>query len=168
MTLTEIKTKYSKSLPKATICFLITDSNILLAMKKRGFGEGKWNGVGGKPNPGETIEETAVRECLEEIRVTPLNLKQVGSLSFYHLNAPEGKEWNQEVIVFTATDWEGVPLETEEMKPEWFSFAQIPYDKMWEDDRHWLPKILAGKNIKGEFLFGEDGNLKEFNIVDIL
>jgi len=35
-------------------------------MKKRGFGEGKWNGFGGKNKAKETIIETALRELHEE------------------------------------------------------------------------------------------------------
>ena len=50
-----------------TLLFLLTDDQILLAMKKRGFGMGRWNGVGGKIEPGETIEEATARECREEI-----------------------------------------------------------------------------------------------------
>jgi 8-oxo-dGTP diphosphatase/2-hydroxy-dATP diphosphatase len=39
-------------------------SQVLLGMKKRGFGEGKWNGFGGKLDLGETIEQAAlVRGC---------------------------------------------------------------------------------------------------------
>ena len=43
---------------------MITDrvkNQILLGMKKRGFGSGKWNGFGGKVEPNETIEEAAKR-----------------------------------------------------------------------------------------------------------
>ena len=53
----------------STLCFLLRDGQILLAMKKRGFGEGKWNGAGGKVNAGETVEHAAVRELREEVGV---------------------------------------------------------------------------------------------------
>ncbi len=52
-----------------TLLFLLKDNHILLAMKKRGFGAGRWNGVGGKIEAGETIVQAAVRECFEEIGV---------------------------------------------------------------------------------------------------
>ena len=52
---------------RRTVVFLIRENQVLLAMKKRGFGEGKWNGVGGKLDPGETVEQALVRECQEEI-----------------------------------------------------------------------------------------------------
>jgi len=55
-----------------TLLFLIKDDQILLAMKKRGFGAGRFNGVGGKVEPGETIEQALIRESQEEINVTPI------------------------------------------------------------------------------------------------
>lgn len=54
------------------LCFLIKDEKVLLAMKKRGFGVGKWNGVGGKVKPGESVKMAVVREVFEEIRVSIL------------------------------------------------------------------------------------------------
>ena len=50
---------------QATLCPLIKDDQILLAMKKRGFGVGKWNGVGGKVEKGEEIIDAAIREIKE-------------------------------------------------------------------------------------------------------
>src|SRR6267378_3523397 len=79
--------KHVSELPKRSLVFLIDEKldekRVLLAMKKRGFGAGLWNGAGGKPEPGETIEETAVRECREEINVTPIQLSLMGILNFY-------------------------------------------------------------------------------------
>ena len=49
-----------------TLVFLREDCRVLLGMKKRGFGAGKWNGFGGKIETGETITEAAVREVKEE------------------------------------------------------------------------------------------------------
>ena len=58
----------------STLCFLVKDNQILLAMKKRGFGEGKWNGVGGKVNPGETIERNNQRQPVDRSQRQPKNL----------------------------------------------------------------------------------------------
>jgi len=149
---------------QTTLCLLLKENQILLAMKKRGFGQGRWNGVGGKPNPGENIIETAVRETEEEIEVTPIDLKQVAILNFYFKNKPE---WDQQVLVFTATKWIGGPTETEEMKPQWFDLDKIPYNLMWPDDTFWLPLVLKNKKIKAKFIFGENDIIldKEINII---
>lgn len=68
------------------------------------------------------------------------------------------------VHVLAAHDWEGEPVETEEMAPEWFFMDMIPYTKMWEVDEQWLPLILAGHTVMGEFTFGPDGSIVSHDI----
>lgn len=164
--LAKIKEKYSSEpLRQATLCFLIKNNQILLAMKKRGFAEGKWNGSGGKPKPEDkSIEATAKREMFEETMVTPKNLKKVAILNFYF---PDKSDWNQQVVVFTTHDWSGTPTETEEMAPKWFNVKEIPYDQMWDDDILWLPKVLSGKIVEGNFLFDKNQKMLEHEIVEI-
>jgi mutator protein MutT len=140
---------------QTTLCFLLTDKEICLATKKTGMGTGNLNGYGGKLEPGETIEEAAVRETEEEIgvKIAKEDLEPVAAIKFYFFNKPE---WDQEMRVFLARRWMGEPTESDEMRPEWVSLAAIPYDKMWADDTYWLPKVLAGKKIEAEFYFKED------------
>ena len=75
--------KHKSSLRQTTLCFLTKDKKVLLAMKKRGFGNGRWNGVGGKLNAGETIRQAAIREAKEEIGVTVWQMEKVAVLDFY-------------------------------------------------------------------------------------
>jgi ADP-ribose pyrophosphatase YjhB (NUDIX family) len=149
---------------QATLLFLLKDNQILLAMKKRGFGVGKWNGVGGKQNINETITKTAIRETKEEINVTPKNINQVAILDFSFKNNPD---WNQKVYVFTTTKWKGVPTESEEMKPQWFDIDHIPFDNMWSDDPFWLPLVLSNKKIKAKFVFGKNDTILEKQVHEI-
>ncbi len=148
-----------KDTPKTTLIFLYKpeEKKILLAMKKRRFGEGKWNGVGGKLNEGETILQALEREVKEEIAVTVKSgdMIQVATIDF---SFKDNSEWNQQVHVFLTEKWEGEPVETEEMNPEWYSFDSLPYDKMWIDDIHWLPLVLEGKKIKANFKFNKSGD----------
>jgi 8-oxo-dGTP pyrophosphatase MutT (NUDIX family) len=127
-----------------TLLFLRQDEKILLAMKKRGFGVGKWNGVGGKVEGNETYEQAAIRECQEEINVTPHNLRKIGELHFFDL--PDVEHYCH---VYETTNWIGEPQETEEMSPRWFAETAIPYDTMWPDDKLWIPLLLAHKSFKG-------------------
>ena len=146
---------------QATLCLLIKENEILLAMKKRGFGVGKYNGVGGKVADDESIEAAAVRETKEEIGVDIKNLEKVGVL---HFHFPYKTEWDQDVHLFLAKSWEGEVKESEEMAPKWFKKNKIPYGKMWDDDKHWLPHILSGKKLEAKFVFKEAEKIDKFDI----
>src|SRR3989344_432599 len=162
MNLAEIKATRAKDLQQATWCIPLRGGDeILLAMKKRGFGVGLWNASGGKVKPGEISQDAAVREAFEELNIIVANLLLVASIEFYFVNKPE---WDQRVIGFTTREWKGDPIETEEMSPKWFKYKEVPYDRMWADERVWMPMILAGKRVEGEFLFGDDNNILEHNI----
>lgn len=147
-----------------TLSLLFKDNQILLAMKKRGFGDGKWNGYGGKVEAGESIEEAAIREIQEEgnVIVQKEDLESFGFIDFYFSDKPEQ---NQRVHIFKVTKWKGEPEETEEMKPEWFSFDKIPYDKMWVGDDQWISKVIQGEKVFGEIHFDEGG--KKLALVDL-
>lgn len=134
-----------------TLCLVIKDGKVLLGMKKRGFGEGRWNGFGGKVQPNESIEAAAIRETREEAGIEVRNLTEVGVLDFDF-----GSEQPiHEVHIFKTSEFKGSPSESEEMRPQWFTFNEIPYGQMWADDRFWLPLLLEDKKFKGYFLFGK-------------
>jgi mutator protein MutT len=135
-----------------TLLFLLRDGEILLAMKKRGFGSGRWNGVGGKIEAGETTEQAMIRECQEEIEVTPHELRKVAYLDFAF---PDGTP-DMCAHVFVSENWEGEPVETEEMAPKWFLRSEIPYAQMWSDDPFWIPQVLDGKLVRGTFTFDDN------------
>jgi 8-oxo-dGTP diphosphatase/2-hydroxy-dATP diphosphatase len=132
-----------------TLTIIHQDSQILLGMKKRGFGAGRWNGFGGKVEPGETIAEAAARELFEESNVVADDLLDIGTLIFKFIDETP----DLEVHIFRATKFSGEPQETEEMRPQWFKIKDIPYEKMWADDVLWLPLLIDGKKFKGEFVF---------------
>ena len=132
-----------------SLLFLRRDNEILLAMKKRGFGEGKWNGVGGKVEEGESIEQAMIRETQEEIGVTPTVFEKVADIRFDEYF--KGEPTLMHVHIFIATEWTGEPTESEEMAPKWFNLSEIPYDVMWSDDPYWLPEVLKGNKISADF-----------------
>ena len=142
----------------ATLCFILDGdppARILLGRKKRGFGLNKLNGFGGKIQPGETVPEAAVREIEEEsgLQVPIESLRAAGTVTFHF---PYQREFDHHVHVFLTTAWSGVLRESAEMAPEWHSLAEIPYSRMWQDDAHWLPHVLAGRSIDAEFTFARD------------
>ena len=138
-----------------TLCIMYREDQVLLGFKKRGFGKNRWNGFGGKVEPGETVKQAAQREVEEEIKVVPQLMKERGILKFTF----EGED---EVLIghlFSAYSFVGSPQETEEMRPQWFDRTEIPYDEMWPDDRFWLPQFLSGKSVNGEFHFKDHNTI---------
>ncbi|MFH5797746.1 8-oxo-dGTP diphosphatase [Haladaptatus sp. CMAA 1911] len=137
----------------ATLCYLIRGDEILLIRKKRGLGEGKLVGPGGKVEDGETPRNAAIREVQEEVRVSVKNPTKVGEFEFVF-----GTESEMFVHVFRAEEFSGKPQETDEADPRWFDVADMPYDEMWEDDRLWMPSLLSGEPFSGWFRFDSDGD----------
>ena len=135
----------------ATLLFVLRGSEILLIHKKRGLGAGKINGPGGHIEPGETALECAVREVQEELGITALGAKHVGVLRFQFADG-----FSIQGEVFTASGFEGEPVETDEAVPHWFPIDSLPYERMWADDRVWMPLMLAGQRFDGRFLFDGD------------
>lgn len=137
----------------ATLLFVIHDEKILLMRKKRGIGEGKINGPGGKIDPGESAVECAVRETAEEllIDVAAADVEKMGEL-FFQFRDGLGIHCS----VFTASEFIGQPGETEEGDPEWYPLDSVPYAEMWADDIHWMPRMLDGEVFCGQFIFDGD------------
>jgi len=132
-------------------------------MKKRGFGEGRWNGFGGKVEEGETIIEAAIREMKEESGLKVEELEEKGILLFKFLDTGKFLE----VHVFDVLKYSGEMTETEEMNPKWFNVEEIPFEKMWADDIYWMPLFLNGDKFNGEFVFEDNDKLLNYNLKTI-
>ncbi len=150
---------------ETTLLLLRKENKILLAMKKCGFGVGKFNGVGGKLEENETPEDAMLRETKEEIGIIPTKYEKMGVVEF--IEFVKGEKTNLKFYLYVATEWEGTPSESEEMKPVWFSIEKIPYENMFSDDKYWMPYILKNKKIKAFFEFDEDWNIEKYNITEI-
>jgi 8-oxo-dGTP diphosphatase/2-hydroxy-dATP diphosphatase len=145
------------------LVYLIDSENqkVLLGLKKVRFGAGKWNAFGGKVDQSESIEEATVRELKEESGLTGKtdDLVKLGVNLFHYL----GLE-TSEVHIFTLHKWLGEPVETEEMRPQWFSFDNLPNDSMWASDKPWLPKLLNEEAFSGEFWFDENKRFVKYKL----
>jgi mutator protein MutT len=140
---------------RATICEIIRDGNILLQYKAAGkFGEGKWNGPGGKIRPEETPMEGVIREVQEETGLTVLDPILNGLIDFYFGDKSK-PDWT--TYIFLVTKFKGKLKPSEEGELRWFKIDEIPYEKMWQDDEYWLPAFIEGKKVKGKFWFNENG-----------
>lgn len=146
------------AIQQATICYCVRDGRVLLGMKKVRFGKGKWNGYGGKVDPGETNEEAAARELFEEsgIATDSYELEKIADIQFYFADKPVFQ-----CHAYIARSWQNEAEESEEMAPQWFPIEEMPLEQMWISDRVWLPQALAGGHVTGVVHFNEDGSVIE-------
>ena len=128
---------------------------VLLGHKKTGLGTGKIVGLGGHVEPGESPAQAAAREAKEEsgIRVAPRSLTLAAHVTFLF---PARPSWDMTSEIFTTADWHGEAAETEEIRPQWFPVAALPFTKMWDDAPHWLPRVLAGERLRATFSYAAD------------
>ena len=136
-------------------------------MKKKGFGVCLWNGAGGKLESGENVEAAARREVQEEFGIHVIGAEKAALLHFYFPDDPEKANWNQDVHVFLARKWTGVPKEGSEMRPHWFSIYQLPYLTMWADDKYWLQRVLDGEKLEGWFVFDDKDGVSDYEVKNV-
>jgi 8-oxo-dGTP diphosphatase len=146
-------------LPEVCVVYLLRDGDdgpqVLLGDKRTGLGRGKVVGIGGKLEPGETPAEAAVREMREEtgMLLAAADLEPVGVIDY---RFPSRPAWSQRSHVFVARRWRGDPVETREISPRWYAREEVPYARMWDDARRWLPDVLRGGRVHAAFDFGDD------------
>jgi len=143
---------------KDVLVFIVDrkQNRVLLIRKKRGFGKGKIVGPGCKIEKGETAEAAAIRECLEEVSLSPRNPLKRAELYFQFVSGD-----SLYVDVFFAYTWENEMAESDEAAPFWCALDEIPWEHMWADNKVWLPGALEGKKQRGYFIFDDDRMLSE-------
>jgi len=121
-------------------------NKVLLGLKLRGFGKDKWNGFGGKLEDEDNgdLERCVFRETKQEAGIEVRNLRKIGETKYVF----EGKEQDHLVHIYVTDYFDGYPVKTEEMAPEWFAADEIPYDEMWHNDRYWIPYLLKGEEFR--------------------
>jgi 8-oxo-dGTP diphosphatase len=120
--------------------------------------EGKWNGLGGKLEPGETPEECVIREVREESGLSIGNPRLCGLLMF---PAFKGDDWY--VFVFTASDFSGELIDSPEGKLEWIEDNQLSSLNLWQSDHIFFPWIVKGKFFSAKFEYEEE-TMRAYNV----
>jgi len=142
------------------LTFVRQGGQLLLIRKKRGLGAGNFSAPGGRLEAGETPEQAAVRETQEEVGLTPLGLRAAGRLDFAFTDG-----YALRCHVYTAEACEGTLTETDEAAPFWCDEADIPYGRMWSDDRLWIPLMLQGRRFDAQFVF--EGDLMLWHLLSV-
>ncbi|MGO4455504.1 8-oxo-dGTP diphosphatase [Arthrobacter sp. RAF14] len=142
------------SAASVVLCFLLRPSgasglegdpalwDVLLGLKRRGFGQGKVVAIGGHVEAGETPEEALQREVWEEVDVVVPQeaLHKLGRVRFVF---PAQPRWDMNSVVYAADRWEGEVSGSEEIAPEWHGLDALPFGRMWPDAGHWLEEALS-------------------------
>jgi|SRR5580704_4758001 8-oxo-dGTP diphosphatase len=128
---------------------------VLLGLKKSGFGAGKWVGLGGHIEEGEKPVAAAVREVAEEsgLVVSADSLQHRASIEF---RFPARPSWDQTADVFVTSVYQGDAAESDEVAPRWFAEDALPLALMWDDAKYWLPSVLAGEHVDVVITFADD------------
>ena len=139
----------------ATLCYVKRDGKTLMVhrnKKANDIHEGKWNGLGGKFEAGETPEMCVKREVREEAGLFIHNPHLHGLLAFTNF---KGNDWY--VFVFTATEFDGELSESSpEGKLEWVDDDKLTGLNLWESDHIFLPWIEKEKFFSARFDYAGD------------
>jgi len=137
----------------ATLCYVQEgNKTLMLQHSKKDIRFGKWNGLGGKIEPGETPEECVIREVKEESGLKITNPELKGVLTFPGCLNEE--DWL--VFVYIAKTFEGTTIESTEGKLGWFTNEEILNLNLWEGDHYFLPWMWEGKFFSAKFNYKGD------------
>jgi 8-oxo-dGTP diphosphatase len=146
----------------ATLCYVKRDGCTLMIhrnKKANDIHEGKWNGLGGKFETGETPEECVIREVLEESGLCIRDPKLCGLLMFPNF---KGNDWY--VFVFTAKEFTGGLTDSPEGHLEGIPDNKIPDLNLWESDHIFMPWIQAAKFFSAKFEY-EGDKMRSYDVV---
>ena len=147
----------------ATLCYVRRNGHTLMihrVKKANDMHAGKWNGLGGKFERGETPEECAIREVWEEagLRVRNPNLR--GIITFPGFSNDE--DWY--TFLFVIDEFQGVLIDSPEGDLKWIPNSQLFDLNLWEGDRIFIPWLDAGGFFSAKFVYKE-GKLLDHSVV---
>jgi len=138
----------------ATLCYVIDKKNNSTLMiyrnkKQNDYHEGKWNGLGGKLEQGESPEDCAIREIKEESGLTVKSVKMKGFITFPLFDGND--DWY--VFLFTADDFEGKLIDSPEGHLEWIPNEKLTEINLWEGDKIFIPWLFEDKFFSAKFIY---------------
>ncbi|MGB5849540.1 MAG: 8-oxo-dGTP diphosphatase [Ignavibacteriaceae bacterium] len=148
----------------ATLCYVIDKNRNSTLMihrikKENDYHRGKWNGLGGKFEQGESPEECAVREIEEESGLKVKRIKMKGFITFPMFDGKE--DWY--VFLFTAEEFEGEVIDSNEGKLDWIPNNKLTEINLWEGDKYFIPWLFKEKFFSAKFIY-ENGNYRSHKV----
>ncbi len=146
----------------ATLCYVKHNRHTLMVYRNKKPGDihaGKWNGLGGKFEPGETPEECVIREVREESGLEIMNPRLHGLVMFPGF---KGNDWY--VFVFTATEFTGELIESPEGVLRWVPDEELESLSLWPSDRIFFQWMREGKFFSAKFVY-EGEEMKGWKVI---
>lgn len=148
----------------ATLCYVIDKKNNSTLMiyrnkKKNDYHEGKWNGLGGKFEAGESPEECAIREIEEESGLKVKSVMMKGFITFPLFDGID--DWY--VFLFTADDFSGELIDSPEGQLKWISNESLTHINLWGGDKIFIPWLFGDKFFSAKFRY-KDGNFVDHEV----
>ena len=147
----------------ATLCYLRHAGQTLMIHRVKKAGDihaGKWNGLGGKLDPGESPEECALREIFEEAGLRVRNPQLKGILTFPEF--AKGEDWY--VFVYVVKEFEGELIDSPEGDLRWIADTDLTSLNLWEGDPIFMPWLDRPGIFSGKFVY-QDGRLESHEMV---
>lgn len=138
----------------ATLCYVRHSGKTLMVhriKKENDIHSGKWNGLGGKFEPGESPEECVKREVFEESGLRVVNPLLKGFLTFPVF--ANNEDWY--AFVFVAREFEGELIESREGVLKWIDDGELLELNLWEGDLVFLPLLDKPGFFSGRFTYKE-------------
>lgn len=126
---------------ETVVCYLEKDNCFLMLhrnKREKDINKGKWIGVGGHIEKGETPEQAIKREVKEETSLDILECEKRGVVVFKSENS------NEKMHIFTSKKFIGQVGDCDEGDLRWISKEDVTDLPLWEGDRIFLPNILHG------------------------
>lgn len=138
----------------ATLCYVIDkkrSSTLMIHRVKKAndYHRGKWNGLGGKFEFGESPEDCAKREIKEESGLILKSLKLKGFITFPLFDGNE--DWY--VFLFTSDEFEGELISSAEGNLDWIPNNKLTTINLWEGDKLFIPWLFQDKFFSAKFIY---------------
>lgn len=147
----------------ATLCYIKNKGKTLMlhrVKKENDLHEGKWNGLGGKFETGETPEECVIREIQEESGLIIKNPSLRGLITFPDFDGVD--DWR--VFVFVATEYEGELTDSNEGNLKWIDDAELLSLNLWDGDHIFLKWLDQERFFSAKFIY-KNGKLLSHQVV---